>query len=118
MRISIVRRYRFEAAHTLPWHPGKCRRIHGHSYVLEVHVTGELDDRGVVMDFAEVDTIVDQHVLEGPNGLDHVDLNALLENPTAELVAVHIGERLDAAGLSWTMLRLWETEDGSVVIER
>jgi len=54
MRISIVRRYRFEAAHTLPWHPGKCSRTHGHSYVLEVQVAGELDNRGVVMDFAEV----------------------------------------------------------------
>jgi len=61
---------------------------------------------------------VDRHVLEGPNGLDHIDLNELLENPTAELVAVHIGERLDSAGLSWTRLRLWETEDGSVAIER
>lgn len=118
MRISVVRRYRFEAAHSLPWHLGKCSRVHGHSYVLEVEVAGRLDDRGVVMDFAEVDDIVDRHVLEGPKGLDHVDLNERLANPTAELIAVHIGERLDSAGLSWTRLRLWETEDGSVVLER
>lgn len=118
MRLSVVRRFSFEAAHTLTWHPGKCSRTHGHSYVLEVEVAGQIDDRGVVMDFAELDEIVDRHVLEGPGGLDHTDLNEILDNPTAELIAVHIGERLDAAGLSWTRLRLWETEKGSVVIER
>lgn len=118
MRIGVVRRYGFEAAHALAWHPGKCRRVHGHSYVLEVEVAGSLDERGVVLDFAEVDAVVEEHVLGGPDGLDHVDLNDRLDNPTAELVAVLIGERLDGAGLPWTRLRLWETADGSVVLER
>lgn len=118
MRISVVRRYTFEAAHTLPWHPGKCSRVHGHSYGLEVAVEGPLDERGVVMDFAEVDAIVSRHVLDGPDGLDHCDLNGRLDNPTAERVAVLIGDRLDVAGLAWSRLRLWETEDGSVVLER
>lgn len=118
MRISVVRRYRFEAAHKLPWHPGKCSRVHGHSYVLEVEVAGPVDARGVVMDFAEVDAVVGQQVLDGPTGLDHADLNDRLANPTAELLATHIGERLVAAGLNWSRLRLWETEGGSVVLER
>src|SRR5258708_4908300 len=113
-----MRRYRFEAAHRLEWHPGRCRRLHGHSYVLEVEIFGELDDRGVVMDFAEVEEFVPAPVLRGPDGLDHSDLNERLSNPTAELVVLLIGERLDAAGLQWSRLRLWETEDGSVVLER
>lgn len=70
------------------------------------------------MDFAEVDAVVGGHVLEGPEGLDHADLNERLDNPTAERVAVLIGERLDRAGLAWTRLRLWETADGSVLLER
>lgn len=115
MNMMVVRRYRFEAAHRLSWHPGKCNRLHGHSYVLEVRVKGEVDKRGVVMDFAEVDAVVDQNVLAV---LDHVDLNTVLENPTAELITVWISERLDAAGLPWSSLRLWETRDGSVVLER
>jgi 6-pyruvoyltetrahydropterin/6-carboxytetrahydropterin synthase len=115
MHLTVVRRYRFEAAHQLPWHPGKCRRLHGHSYVLEIRVSGGLDERGVVMDFAEVDAVVDKHVLEV---LDHADLNEVLDNPTAELVASWIGERLDTVGLGWSSLRLWETQDGSVVLER
>lgn len=115
MQITVERRFRFEAAHRLPWHPGKCRLVHGHSYVLEVRVTATLDERGVVMDFAEVDAVVDEHVLRE---LDHTDLNTVLENPTAELVAVWIGGRLDAADLRWSSLRLWETPDGSVLLER
>lgn len=70
------------------------------------------------MDFAEVDELVDEAVLSGDGGLDHADLNTILDNPTAELVALHVGERLDAAGLRWTRLRLWETADGSVLVER
>lgn len=99
----------------LPWHPGKCSRLHGHSYRLEVTASGPVDDRGVVMDFSEVDAVVDEHVV---SALDHRLLNDLLENPTAERVALMAGDRLTAAGLPWTALRLWETEDGSVVIER
>lgn len=86
--------------------------------MLEVEVSGPLDDRGVVMDFAEVNQVVATAVLYGPDGLDHSDLNEQLPNPTAELVVGHIGERLDAAGLRWSRLRLWETGDGSVIIER
>lgn len=114
----MVRRYKFEAAHRLPWHSGKCRQLHGHSYVLEVEVAGRLDTRGVVMDFAEVDELVGKSVLYGDSGLDHADLNTILENPTAELIAMHVGARLDEAGLRWTRLRLWETTDGSVLLER
>jgi 6-pyruvoyltetrahydropterin/6-carboxytetrahydropterin synthase len=115
MQMTITRRYRFEAAHRLPWHSGKCRRLHGHSYVLELRVTGELDGRGVVMEFSEVDAVVQKLVLAV---LDHCDLNEIMNNPTAELVAAWIGDRLSIPELPWSSLRLWETEDGSVLLER
>lgn len=113
--VSIVRRYSFEAAHQLNWHPGKCRSLHGHSYVLEVEVAGPLDDRGVVMDFAELDAPVTTLVL---SRLDHRYLNDVCDNPTAERVGCLIGEWLDAGGIGWATLRLWETSRGSVVISR
>jgi 6-pyruvoyltetrahydropterin/6-carboxytetrahydropterin synthase len=114
VQTSIVRRYRFEAAHQLPWHAGKCANLHGHSYILEVTVTGELDQRGVVMEFSELDAVVDP-VIET---LDHRYLNDQFENPTAEVVARSIAQALDAGRVAWTSLRMWETEDGSVVVER
>ena len=42
---QIRKRFRFEAAHTLPFHPGKCARMHGHSYRLEVAVSGPIRTR-------------------------------------------------------------------------
>ena len=51
------------------------------------------------MDFAEVDQAVRSAVLDGPTGMDHADLNELVDNPTAERIAVEIGHRLDTVGL-------------------
>ena len=114
MQTSIVRRYRFEAAHQLSWHPGKCASLHGPSYVLEIEAKGELDQRGVVMDFSELDALIDP-ILEV---LDHSFLNDRIANPTAEVVAQWIAEQLEPTAVNWSRMRLWETDDGSVVIER
>jgi 6-pyruvoyltetrahydropterin/6-carboxytetrahydropterin synthase len=103
--------YTFEAAHRLPWHPGRCRDLHGHSYRLEVTLAGPLDERGVVVDFDEVNDVVEREVLAR---FDHRDLNQILDNPTAELIAHRVWELLEDAGLSLEGLRLWETSDASV----
>jgi 6-pyruvoyltetrahydropterin/6-carboxytetrahydropterin synthase len=51
--------FRFEASHILPKHPGKCSRLHGHSWVLHVFVEGEVDEKtGFVQDFADISKIV------------------------------------------------------------
>ncbi len=103
--------YTFEAAHRLEWHPGRCRDLHGHSYRLEVTVAGPLDGNGVVVDFDELSSVVRREVLDR---FDHRDLNAVLDNPTAELIAQRIWELLESAGLDLAGLRLWETGDASV----
>lgn len=69
----------------------------------------------MVMDFADLDAVVLEKAV---NLLDHQDLNETLSNPTAEEVVTFVGHRLSAAGLNWTQLRLWETESGSVILER
>lgn len=109
--VKICREYDFDAAHQLEWHPGACRRLHGHTYRLELSVAGQLDERGVVMDFAELDQIVRARVLDW---VDHQYLNNLIENPTAERVAQWMWERLTQAGLAPAELRLWETRRSSV----
>ena len=113
MRISVTRRYGFEAAHVLPWHNGKCSRPHGHSYRLEVRVEGPVDERGVVIEFGDVDAVVNTQILQL---LDHTDLNDTISNPTAENLALWIAERL--APLPWSVIELWETARGSVRVER
>ena len=113
MRTSVTRVFTFEAAHQLPWHDGKCQRLHGHSYRLEVTVTGPVREDGMVIDFAELKTVVDRAVIDR---YDHQYLNDFFENPTAEVVAAEVWKSLEAAGLGITRIRLWETQDSSVEV--
>jgi len=115
VRTRVVRSFRFEAAHQLPWHPGACRRLHGHSYRLEVTAEGPVGPDGMVMDFAELDRLVVGEVVDR---FDHRLLNDLIDNPTAELVAAEAWKRIEAAGVRLVALRLWETADSSVELVR
>lgn len=112
--ISVTRSFTFDAAHQLPWHPGVCARLHGHTYRLEVTATGPLSPTGIVIDFVDLKQAVQGAVLDD---LDHRLLNELIDNPTAERVALDALDRLLAAGLPITRLRLWETPDCFVEIE-
>jgi 6-pyruvoyltetrahydropterin/6-carboxytetrahydropterin synthase len=98
--------FTFEAAHRLPWHPGKCAGLHGHSYRLDVTLAGPLDENGIVMDFDDLHAIVHGQVIDQ---WDHSDLNLVLDNPTAELLAQRAWELLAEAGLPLAGIRLWET---------
>ena len=49
--MKIAKRFRWEAAHRLPWHEGVCRNLHGHSYRMVVELEGDPDARGMVLDF-------------------------------------------------------------------
>jgi 6-pyruvoyltetrahydropterin/6-carboxytetrahydropterin synthase len=111
VRTSVTCTFTFEAAHRLEWHPGKCRNLHGHSYRLDVTVQGPLDAHGVVIDFDHLAEVVDREVIAR---WDHRDLNQVLDNPTAELLAHRAWDLLSDAGLELAALRLWETERSSV----
>jgi 6-pyruvoyltetrahydropterin/6-carboxytetrahydropterin synthase len=113
MRTSVTRTFRFEAAHQLPWHEGKCRHLHGHSYRLDVTVSGPLGPNGIVLDFADLQARVNTEVVDR---FDHRYLNDLLDNPTAELLAHQIWKMLEAAGLAVARIRLWETADSMVEV--
>jgi 6-pyruvoyltetrahydropterin/6-carboxytetrahydropterin synthase len=49
---TCTRRFTFDAAHRVMGHEGKCRHLHGHTYVAEVTVTADINDLGMVVDFA------------------------------------------------------------------
>lgn len=105
---EIYREFTFEAAHRLPKVPAdhKCGRLHGHSYRVEVHVTGSVgEDTGWVQDFGDLKTAFAP--LDAL--LDHNYLNDIegLENPTSEVLAKWIWDRLveDLPGLSAVQVR-------------
>lgn len=93
--MNIFKEFTFEAAHRLPHVPSehKCSRLHGHSYRVEIHVGGEVDPAmGWVVDFA----VIRQAFQPLWERLDHHYLNEVegLENPTSEVLARWIAERL------------------------
>jgi 6-pyruvoyltetrahydropterin/6-carboxytetrahydropterin synthase len=117
--MQIRRLFRFEAAHVLPFHSGKCSRMHGHSYRLEVAVRGpvrsEGSARGMIEDFDTIRRIVRETVIDP---IDHQTLNDFIENPTAEHIVLWIWKRLDGVLAGLDELVLWETSNSSAVLKR
>jgi len=93
--MEIFKVFHIEAAHRLPNLPAehKCSRLHGHSFRVEIHITGEPDaEQGWIMDFADLKAAFAPVF----DALDHRYLNEVpgLENPTSELLARWIWQRL------------------------
>lgn len=81
MKTRISKKWTFDAAHQLPNHFGKCQRLHGHTYSVEVFLEAEdgsikpidgSSDEGMVVDFYEVFQVWDNHL---EPILDHQYLN-------------------------------------------
>lgn len=69
--LIVGREFKFEAAHKLPGHPGKCAVYHGHSYTVKVEIEGYLDPlTEMVIDFYDLKQLVNKYI----DYLDHQDL--------------------------------------------
>jgi 6-pyruvoyltetrahydropterin/6-carboxytetrahydropterin synthase len=110
MRISLRKTFDFEAAHWLPTFPDghKCRRLHGHSFKVDVLVEGEVDlAKGYLQDFGDLKAAIAPLQLR----LDHYLLNEIegLENPTAEMLAKWVFDRLKPSLPLLSSVRVHET---------
>ena len=111
----------FEAAHRVAGYPGKCDRLHGHSWVVEASVIGsKLDNLGMLVDFK----LVKGRLRELLETLDYRMLNELPAfeniNPTAENIAQYIYNEMkkaeffnDNAKLKY--IQVWESPKSSVI---
>jgi 6-pyruvoyltetrahydropterin/6-carboxytetrahydropterin synthase len=95
VQVELTRKFDFSAAHYLPRAPEghKCRRLHGHSYEIEIAVRGEVDPQvGWFMDYGDIDRVVKPVVAD----LDHRTLNDIpgLENATSEVLCGWLWARL------------------------
>jgi len=83
--------FRFEAAHRLPRHPGKCKHLHGHSYQVALAVSGRVQPySGFVIDFGDIGRIMSPVI----DCLDHQYLNIFMRYPSAEVIAWAIWDRV------------------------
>lgn len=109
----------FAASHILHGHPGKCSRLHGHNWQVEVcvHAT-KLNELGMALDFQDIKTALQNLVA----AMDHRHLNDLEAfagiNPTAEHIAAYtyhaLGEKLNRPGIRVEEVTIWETARCSV----
>ena len=105
----------FAAAHFLRGYKGKCERLHGHNYRVEITVSGEkLDSIGMVHDFVEIKRAL-RKLLEH---LDHYNLNDIppfddAVNTTAENLAFYFWTGMQQAlgdSVNVSQTRVWETD--------
>ena len=109
MKIRIAKMFDFDAAHFLPLvsDDHKCRRLHGHTYRVEVVCEGEPDGRGMVVDYAEIASAwAPIHA-----DIDHRLLNDIpgLKNPTTENLAPWILRRVVSAVPQVVSVRVFES---------
>jgi 6-pyruvoyltetrahydropterin/6-carboxytetrahydropterin synthase len=117
--ISLTVKGHFDAAHELIGYPGECRDLHGHTWDVEVTVSGTaLDEVGIVYDFKRLKEDLSA-VLEP---LDHSHLNQVAPfdrvNPTAENLAREICKALqDRIGpqVTITEVSVWESPVARIV---
>lgn len=131
MKVLLTKKFTFEASHQLPYHDGKCRRLHGHSWKLSVTVEADVQEvstsnseSGMGMDYFWIKETVgpiveslDHHHLGGwidvkdPNvaGLQPtVEEMPLDFYPTSEMLLVWIANQLPIE-FPWYILVLEET---------
>lgn len=128
--ISITKKIEFEAAHRLSNHAGDCRQIHGHTYKLEVTISGQVQaNTDMVLDFKVLKEILKSAVLAP---FDHtLILKDNLQNrqdfahytgrvtwlpsePTAERMALFLADSIGSllpASTRLETLRLFETSN-------
>ncbi|MFU2123835.1 6-carboxytetrahydropterin synthase QueD [Gallibacterium anatis] len=131
--LKVAKEFSFDMAHLLDGHDGKCQNLHGHTYKLQVIVSGETENngakKGMVIDFADLKRAVNELII---SPIDHAfiydqsseretkiaqllqQLNsktfALPMRSTAENLAQFIFQRLqENVGFHLHSVRLWET---------
>jgi len=118
---ELMVRSNFAAAHQLREIGGSCEQLHGHTWKVEVFLQGEeLEEKGILMDFRKVKSIVKKRI----DKLDHHYLNDVLEgmNPTTENLARYLFEKLQESicseGAKLSKIRVWESDDACVSYEK
>ena len=116
---KLVVKKEFSSAHILHGHPGNCKRMHGHNWLVEAEVQGDnTNEIGMVIDFKDIKNNLKEII----SSLDHQFLNDLEpfinENPTAENISKYIYKELsnniNTDNIKVSKIKLWETSNSAV----
>ncbi len=111
---AVATKLSFSAAHNLPNYNGKCENLHGHNWDVEVQVSSEKLENGMVIDFK----ILKKYLKEILSTLDHTYINEKIENPTAENIAKYIYENLREKlppKFNIDYIKVWETRNNVAI---
>jgi 6-pyruvoyltetrahydropterin/6-carboxytetrahydropterin synthase len=124
-RVLLSKEFTFDSAHHLHNYEGKCMNLHGHTYKVQLMMSGVPDERGISIDFSDMKRIAQERIIRP---LDHRYLNEVLPpmNTTAENMVVWMFEQVHEAlvreGLYPNVrveeVRLWETPTSFAAITR
>ena len=124
---KVMRQFEVSFAHTLKDHKGKCKRLHGHNYMIELEFSspflGESNYPNMLMDFGDIKDIYKKRIEDLYDHRDCTYVEGLDEYPTAESMAHHIYkitedelEKIKAEKNIYqntyvSRVRVWETRD-------
>ena len=124
---KVMRQFEVSFAHTLKDHKGKCKRLHGHNYMIELEFSspflGESNYPNMLMDFGDIKDIYKKRIEDLYDHRDATYVEGLDEYPTAESMAHHIYkitedelEKIKAEKSIYqntyvSRVRVWETRD-------
>lgn len=116
----LTKKFSFDAAHRLTNYSGKCKNLHGHTYFLEVTITGEINQKtGMVVDFQIIKNAVEDMVLQK---LDHHYINDIIAISTAENIVKWIWDILSKEfkkhNIELFALKLWETPTSYITYQK
>lgn len=127
-KVYLTKKFDFEAAHQLRDYKGKCKNLHGHSYEVELTLSGYVDvpsndlSKNMLVDFKQMKSLLLEYALKD---YDHTLLNDSMRvesgysysNPTAEFMAVRFYEIFTQQvqhffpHISIESVKVWETKD-------
>ncbi len=127
--ITVAQTFRWEMGHRLPYHTSGCQNFHGHSYRMIVEITGYALDNGMVIDFYDIEDVVNPIIYEVDHAFmcsndDHITREFLIQTglkavfvdfySTAENIALYflnkIKDKLKQPNLTQLKVRVYETE--------
>ncbi|MEW6746129.1 MAG: 6-carboxytetrahydropterin synthase QueD [Planctomycetota bacterium] len=106
--MRVTKEFVFDAAHNLPRYKGKCEKLHGHTWRVQVTVEGPVNPAdGMTLDFCILRDIVKKETIDV---LDHSYLNDHIENPSAENIALWIWNKIQGKlPVRLAEVKVWET---------